>query len=68
MVTHKEYVVYVKKYGYYEGRNDKYADMFNVNVRKFAKRMSYEQAEKIKNSITKGGYEAEIDEVENGNT
>lgn len=61
-----KYIVYVIGWGYYEGRNHKYADLFNVTAKEFAKRFdSLEEAEKVAEALRKGGYIVEIEQIQN---
>lgn len=61
-----KYIVHVSGWGYYEGRNYKYADLFNVTAKRLAKRFdSLEEAEKVAEALRKGGYIVEIEPLQN---
>ena len=59
-----KYIIHIIGWGYYAGRNEKYADMFNISSKKFAKRFySIEEAEKVAEARRKGGYMVEIERI-----
>lgn len=59
-----KYIVHIEGWGYYGGRNVKYADMFAIVPKNLAKKFdSIEEAEKIAKLRRTGGYIAEIEQV-----
>ena len=59
----KKFILYVKEYGYY-APNLKYADMWNITRKESARKLSLGQAIKVKRWLTNGGYEVNIEGVE----
>lgn len=58
-----DYIVYVAGWGYYGGQNQKYRDMWNATSRILAKRLEYKEAERIRDWLLNGKYEAKIEKL-----
>lgn len=59
------YILHIKGWGYYGGRNEKYYDIINVLPKEYAKRFErLEDAEKAKKFLEDGEYEVSVEEVE----
>lgn len=61
------YVLYIVGWGYYGGRSEKYADMYNIVPLQYAKRFwDREEVETLKKKLEKADYTTtvEVEEVE----
>ena len=59
-----KYIIHIIGWGYYGGRNHKYADIFIVTAKELAKKFdTLEEAEKVAQARRAGGYEVEIEEI-----
>lgn len=59
-----KYIIFVSGWGYYGGRNEKYADIFNIVPKRLAMKFdSIEEAVKVAEARRKGGYIAVIEQI-----
>jgi len=58
-------IIIIKGFGYYDGPNEKYPDMFNISAfilgAKTGKKYPREEAEKIKKRLERAGYDVVIE-------
>lgn len=64
-----KYIIHIDGLGYYAGRNKKYADIFNITIKEFAKKFdTIEEAEKVAQVLKADGYDVEIEPITSNET